>query len=661
MAKDDTSPGGLFSKMVRFVRSPGTQWNDLDDPSSVKEGSLSKQALKEMIERKRRNDFVRKREFDMLRKLRRREASGSSGGASDAAARPSFFQSSLPSRPDDRAMTLKKIDEIEAQMSMQWWKTKHGPGGAVSALNTSSDFPVSDIPARQGSAGKPDKPTAPAAFAYARTAPDQLGQSFGLPPVKSASAQSAAPPRAAAPRQAVAPVPAPPAPASKNLDEIDSLDFTGSFAAMALAPASSNPKPGDRASLPTGKSPAKPEPAAAAPLPQKKPAAAGLSTAFEAAGAPSGFSSSKLFAVEVDEVQHDPELEEAAIRFANGDDAGAEAGLLEAIGLSGIRHHHEETWLTLFDLYRATGQNDRFESMSIDFANKFGRSSPMWFSMPEMVSKMSTAAPAAAAGGKIDWKSPAAFGIQSLAALNAALAKHAGPWTLDWSSIQSIEDGAVAPLIKLLSNWATHTVKLRMAGAAQLEKTLRDATPSGDRKVTQDRWHLLMAYLRVAHRPDEFELAALDFCVTYEVSPPSWERAKCDFKALDADGQTAASHTIIGETVHDSIISELHTDMGASAMTAQLASVELSGQIMGEPKPVLDKLEARMVGADVMIISCAKLIRVDFSAAGSLLNWVTARQAEGRMVQFNDVNRLVAAFFHVIGISEHARVGTRVD
>jgi hypothetical protein len=42
------------------------------------------------------------------------------------AAAPSFFQSSMPSKPDDRATTLKKIDEIEAQMSMQWWKTKNG-------------------------------------------------------------------------------------------------------------------------------------------------------------------------------------------------------------------------------------------------------------------------------------------------------------------------------------------------------------------------------------------------------------------------------------------------------------------------------------------------------------------------------------------------------
>jgi ABC-type transporter Mla MlaB component len=388
----------------------------------------------------------------------------------------------------------------------------------------------------------------------------------------------------------------------------------------------------------------------------------GLAAAYEAAGASTGFSASKLFALEVDEVQHDPELEEASIRFANGDDGGAEAGLLEAVSARGQRHQHEETWLTLFDLYRATSQYDRFESLAIDFASKFNRSSPMWFSIPEMVSKMAGPETRVPVGmRKADWKSPAIFGIQSMAALNAAVGRASMPWTLDWSSIQSIDDAAVVPLCKLLLTWAGQPVQLRAVQADKLENVLRQGAPSGVRTTDQERWNLLMAYLRVAHRPDEFELAALDFCVTYEVSPPSWESARCEFKTIDADGNTGLGQTIVGEAVHDSIVSELHTEPGASSMTAQLASVELSGQITGEPGPVLDKLEARLTGADVMIISCAKLVRVDFSAAGSLLNWVTARQAEGSIVQFTDVHRLVAAFFHVIGISEHAKVTTRTD
>ena len=89
--------------------------------------------------------------------------------------------------------------------------------------------------------------------------------------------------------------------------------------------------------------------------------------------------------------------------------------------------------------------------------------------------------------------------------------------------------------------------------------------------------------------------------------------------------------------------------------------MELSGEIRGDPQATLDQLETRLKGADVMIISCRNLIRVDFSAAGTLLNWVSAHHAEGRVVQFVDVHRLVSAFFHVIGITEYAKVVLRND
>ena len=698
MAKDETSPGGLLSKMVKFVRSPGTQWNDLDNPNSSRDGALSKQALKEMIERKKRNDFVRKREFDMLRKLRRREATG--GSPSEAEARPSFFQSSMPSRPDDRAQTLKKIDEIEAQMSMQWWKTKHGTSGAPSLINPSSGFANSNAAATAGSPN-PGQPAAQAgSLAYARTEADDLQNSIarrvGMLPAQGVGVGEGAVPKAeqaaAVAARSAAPASAASASASKPSSATNSPQRPASSAAQASGAlpisstrASTNAPFGTASPVLTSAavdqsnsldftadfSPAlkpviKASPFSAARAPEAAAKSnnglGGLAASYEASGTSTGFSASKLFAIVVDEVQHDPELEEAAIRFANGDDGGAEAGLLDAVSARGSRYQHEETWLTLFDLYRATGQYDRFESLAIDFASKFGRSSPAWFSIPDMVSQI-TGAEAKVPSGmrKADWKCPAVLGIQSVAALKAALVKSSMPWTLEWAAIQSIDDSAVAPLTTLLLSWASEPVQLRMAHSQQLEKILRDGAPSGVNTTEQARWNLLLAYLRVAHRPDEFEMAALDFCVTYEVSPPSWESARCDFKLLDADGNTGLGQTIVGEAVRDSVQSELQTESGSSTITAQFTSVELSGQIMGEPGPVLDKLEARLAGADLMIISCAKLVRVDFSAAGSLLNWVTARQSEGRIVQFTDVHRLVAAFFHVIGISEHAKVLTRLD
>ena len=92
-----------------------------------------------------------------------------------------------------------------------------------------------------------------------------------------------------------------------------------------------------------------------------------------------------------------------------------------------------------------------------------------------------------------------------------------------------------------------------------------------------------------------------------------------------------------------------------------LGLVELSGEIRGDAQSTIDMLEQRLEGADVLILSCRNLIRVDFSAAGTLLNWVSNHHAQNRLVQFVDVHRLVSAFFHVIGITEYAKVVLRND
>jgi ABC-type transporter Mla MlaB component len=601
--------------VVKFVRNPTTNWADLDQKELDRESNYSKQALKEMIERKRRNDFVRKREFDMLRKLRKREVLS----GSDAGGRPSFFQSSLPSKPDDRAMTLKKIDEIEAQMSMQWWKTKQGGMTGAAPLSTGSSFPnsgKSPIAPQDEARPEPIEDTERSA-AYDKTAPASLEQ-----------------------REAVRkhlPV-APPAPAASHAhpDTPNAADY-----AAAYAPA------------PPGK-------------PARPLVMGGLAANYE--DGPSGFSASKLYAMEVDDVQHDPELEEAAIRFANGDTEGAEAGLLEALGPHGSRSGHEETWYALFDLYRAAGWHDPFESAAIDFANHFNRSAPIWYSIPELVSRMSGSSASAAAPARssgVDWRCPPQLSVQTLAALNAALGKAPMPWHMDWSKLQAIDPSAIVPLTRLFSGWATQPLQLHFSGCDQLDALLKSLTPSGKSSYSQDAWLLRMETLRIMHRPDEFELAALDFCVTYEVSPPAWEGARCEFKSLDDEGNSRPGGTIVGEAFRDSY----HSNFGPStaetpfdmAQNAQQVTVELAGQIQGDPTAALEEIEGRMQGADVLVISCAKLVRVDFSAAGTLLNWVSTLQANGRFVQFSEVHRLVAAFFNVIGISDTARVTLRSD
>jgi ABC-type transporter Mla MlaB component len=636
MATED-APKGIFAKMVRFVKNPATNWSDLDEPSSEKNSNLSKLQLKEMIERKRRNDFVRKREFDMLRKIRRREAEVGVGNANDIV-RPSFFQSSMPSKPDDRANTLKKIDEIEAQMSMQWWKTKHGTVPGDMRHTGPNNLPSGDT-----SPGSGLGLAAQSEFSYAPTAPAQLdtaGRFASARAPQTTSSQSTL---------AVAPPPSTnsqgPSSAPPLLTKVVSPSFETPSAAMR----------------------------ASGQLPQTASAALKPSSAVGAAAVSANGGSSKLFAMEVDEVTHDPELEEASIRFANGDDAGAEAGLLEVLSPSGSRASHLETWLTLFDLYRATGQADRYETAALEFVGRFQRSAPQFFSLPDIVGQMAgvSAGAVSSSGKKADWICPSVVGLQTVATLTAAMARATTPWRLSWRNIKSIETAAVEPLTRLLHAWAdTPSVSLRFMGDANVLQLLQSLTPSGDRTSANALWQLRLAMLRLMNRPDEFELAALDYCVTYEVSPPSWEAPKSVYKTLDDDG-VSVQHTIVGDTVQSTMAQDMGGSTspvivvgeptGSTVPPQQVSSVELAGSIVGDASAALDKLEVRLSGADVCVISCARLIRVDFSVAGAVLNWVSARQAEGRSVSFVDVHRLISAFFDVIGISDIAKVIHRRD
>ena len=69
--------------------------------------------------------------------------------------------------------------------------------------------------------------------------------------------------------------------------------------------------------------------------------------------------------------------------------------------------------------------------------------------------------------------------------------------------------------------------------------------------------------------------------------------------------------------------------------------------------------DQRYGAATQVEISCPKLVRLDFIAAGDLLNWVLLQRSENRAVQFVDAHRLVALFFGAMGINEHARIKVR--
>ena len=95
---------------------------------------------------------------------------------------------------------------------------------------------------------------------------------------------------------------------------------------------------------------------------------------------------------------------------------------------------------------------------------------------------------------------------------------------------------------------------------------------------------LRLEALRLAHRPDQFDEVAIDYCVTFEVSPPSWENARCKAQLIGATQDTQTlSLSVVGEAttsfMDTSMIAE---DATAAPAPVQITSVELAGQLSGD-------------------------------------------------------------------------------
>ncbi len=559
----------FFRKVVRFVANPATDWADLNSrQDDGRELDLEKSELKAMIERKKRNDFVRKREFDMLRKVRREGLSPEQLAALGGSSRLDDSESRAgdnAARSADSGVKAK-IDEIEQQMV------------GDNFASSSSRKPVGMFEGKTQQA--PLRHTTTRAAVMAREAPD-------MPPVPAA-------------------------------------------ATAAAAPAAAQP----------------------ATLPARN-AAAVVSLGGLQGGAGTDFASP--FSVEVSEVVHDPELDEAVIAFANADFDQCEQSLTSLTRTGGARAQHAETWLVLFDLHRATGQQHKFEGLALEYAQQFGWSAPQWYSLPKLVaeSAQQDKPHAKRSAGEIGWICPELLDTDAVARLRSVSLQLPLPWVFDWSALQRIEPEAAAHLSELFRQWAPEALDMRWLSGERFLLTLQDAAPTGVRDADPAYWVLRLDALRLANRPDQFDEAAIDYCVTYEVSPPSWERTRCQVR-IGGSGLSTQSPPLsqVGEVATSFLESSVDEQSG----TVTMASVELSGQLVGDIGATLRQLDTQLAAAPLVTVSCAKLIRVDFIAAGDLLNWVLSKRGESRSVTFAEAHRLVALFFGAMGINEHASV-----
>lgn len=401
-------------------------------------------------------------------------------------------------------------------------------------------------------------------------------------------------------------------------------------------------------------------------------------------------------AVEWDAALSHPVIAEAAVRFANGQAGDAQKALRGLMAQEGLSAAGRAATVVMLDVLHATADLEGFEELAAEYAERFGVPVPMWPARQSAGVAADGAGPDAGDGGPTAgtqvWTCPMLLDEGAVRELERLTTDGRSPKWLDWTHLVSADASSAQALLALTQRWLGQPLDFRMRGAAVLRRRLKASTPSGRDENDRVWWQLRLALLRLMRRREEFDLAALDFCVTYGVLPPDWEEPACRFQVAEdlPDASTAEpvgrhalaeeepiqplSTQLAGLDVHEwpamattmaGMDSQAPAPDGAvwvdtAAGTARRAALE--GRLSGDVAPTLAALDQRLAvhpAGEPLRIDCSALQSVDFAAAGTLLQWFMAASGRGVKVELDGVSTLIGAFFHVVGIDEAVTVRLR--
>jgi len=139
---------------------------------------------------------------------------------------------------------------------------------------------------------------------------------------------------------------------------------------------------------------------------------------------------------------------------------------------------------------------------------------------------------------------------------------------------------------------------------------------------------LLLALYQVLGLQTEFDDVALNFAITYELSPPAFE-------------EPAKAAT---------------TEVAAAEENNDDDAIALAGELCGSEDDELARFAKSAQARDDIVIDMAHVKRVDSAAAGEMLKTITALAAAGKPVQVRFANELVNALFQVLGVTRYAKL-----
>jgi len=334
--------------------------------------------------------------------------------------------------------------------------------------------------------------------------------------------------------------------------------------------------------------------------------------------------------IQVQEVAYEDvaAIEEAAILYANANEDGAKTVLEQAIDGGGSQA--ERVWAMLFDLYRLTGDKTNFDVRGVAYAQAYEKSPPVWQGVEHVAAApQRDGAPAVNLTGTLSGAARTQF--EQLARIGVKM----GKLRIDLSRLKGIDESGCMLFNDTLSSLRQGKVKIQMFGAQQalslVEPRLKVGEPEG-----RVFWQVALSLLQYLGNQDKFEDAAVNYAITFEESPPSWDpgavERPTDTAGIDLPKIEEAPQTNPNCFVLDGVIA------GAQPEIARKFAVYAAEQ------------------GNRIEIDASNLLRLEFVSAGSLFNQFATLQGQGKLCVIRHPNEMVAALMRVMGIDQVAQI-----
>ena len=329
-----------------------------------------------------------------------------------------------------------------------------------------------------------------------------------------------------------------------------------------------------------------------------------------------------------------PAEEQAAMLHANNQLLAA-VGILEAEKPAFIAKRRLEPWLMLFELYQQQQNRQAYDALGLDFVVAFERTPPVWrqqINQPKVVNNAS-AYHAFAAELTI-------ANIEKEAQQFLATRQKTPDIRVDFSKLKKIDALGAAELVAVLPRRHKQQGQLQILGSKVLIDLINPKIEVGRRIPAEAPfWLLLIEIHQILGLQEEFENLAVDYAITFEVSPPSWDPLQAPKTGTQIANDEAKARAEVEQAADE--------------------QSQLIGIITADQPQLLNKISDLVDNNSSAILDFSRIDRIDFESAGQLLNLSMSWLQQGKKIRIINVNELVLGLLRVMGIADMLQVDRR--